>query len=79
MAIFIAPMRKGGIMKRIKKEDYPNHLFGMVILDHLAEPGKKGATIYATEYGALKREPVVSYKDENRARQLLERLNRGRE
>lgn len=66
-------------MKRIKKEDYPNRLFGMVILDHLAEPGKKGATIYATEYGTLKREPVVSYKDENRARQLLERLNRGRE
>lgn len=65
-------------MKRIKKEDYPNHLFGMVILRHAADVGRKGATVYATEYGTMKRTALCSYADERKARQLVERLNTGR-
>lgn len=65
-------------MKRIQLDDNKNVLFGMAILDSKAKEGRKGATIYATDCGTMRRTAICSYSDERKARQILARLNEGR-
>ena len=53
-----------------------NKLFGMVIHDHYADAGRKGATIYSFDFGTFERHTIKYYKDERDARVHLEKLQR---